>query len=290
MRIENQRMVDFLASHGIRAQVKYIWNGSLKGTWRLYSPNVRWTMALASKLNSLGFKDFDGKPLHEYSGNGGLFSVFVRGHKEFAEDQSGIGEPDVEKNMLAREIVRIAKQLMAIDFPTQDAMEKYLKDHPDANRSNHKVVKSPNQPDKKGWKPETDKERKEKETWLYKFEDLVRKGGGKMGEGMWTNAHMHHGQGLTPEKAAEKYLSWAKEKKKEPKKGSDVAACDLLREAKEMVALSVPEQHQKAIALKTLKMNDAMANVMGGMDKEEARAFLKSIGYSDSQIEKIENG
>lgn len=64
---------------------------------------------------------------------------------------------------------------------------------------------------------------------------------------------------------------------------------DIIREGKnEMTNLSVPQKHQKAIAIKTLKMNDVGASIMGGMDKEQARAFLKSIGYSDNQIANIE--
>jgi hypothetical protein len=48
-------------------------------------------------------------------------------------------------------------------------------------------------------------------------------------------------------------------------------------------------KHQKAIALKTLKMNDAGASVMGGMTKAEARVFLKDkCGYSDEQIKKLD--
>ena len=52
--------------------------------------------------------------------------------------------------------------------------------------------------------------------------------------------------------------------------------------------LSVFEQHQKNIAISTLKMPDAMVGVMGGMNKNEARAFLKKIGYPDSAIKSIE--
>jgi len=53
--------------------------------------------------------------------------------------------------------------------------------------------------------------------------------------------------------------------------------------------LSVPEQHQKKIALRTLQMNDAGVSVMGGMNKEEAREFLKKkCGYSEKQISKLE--
>jgi hypothetical protein len=52
-----------------------------------------------------------------------------------------IEENIMDKNLIANELVDIARELFAMDFPTQDAMDKYLKDHPDADRSNHKVVK-----------------------------------------------------------------------------------------------------------------------------------------------------
>lgn len=43
--------------------------------------------------------------------------------------------------------------------------------------------------------------------------------------------------------------------------------------------LSVPEKHQLRIAIQTMKAPDAMVGVMGGMDKKEAEAFLKRLGY-----------
>ena len=89
-RPENQRMVDFLAQNGVKARAKYIHDGSLKHTWRLYAPGVNWTPELTAKLTELGFTDFDGNPLNQHSGNGGLFSVFVRGHDEL------LGEPEPE--------------------------------------------------------------------------------------------------------------------------------------------------------------------------------------------------
>lgn len=53
--------------------------------------------------------------------------------------------------------------------------------------------------------------------------------------------------------------------------------------------LSVPEQHQKKIALRTLQMNDVGVDVMGGMTKAQAREFLKSkCGYTEKQISKLE--
>lgn len=44
-------------------------------------------------------------------------------------------------------------------------------------------------------------------------------------------------------------------------------------------SLSVPDQHRKKIALQTLKMSDSGARIMGGMSKDEARSYLKSIGH-----------
>lgn len=52
--------------------------------------------------------------------------------------------------------------------------------------------------------------------------------------------------------------------------------------------LSVPEKHQLNIAKKTLGYSDIGANIMGGMTKDEARKFLKSIGYTDREIKKME--
>jgi hypothetical protein len=51
---------------------------------------------------------------------------------------------------------------------------------------------------------------------------------------------------------------------------------------------NVFDKHRTVIALRTLKMSDAGATIMGGMSKAEAREFLQSIGYSDDKIKKIE--
>ncbi|HRR48428.1 MAG TPA: hypothetical protein P5293_00410 [Bacteroidales bacterium] len=40
-------------------------------------------------------------------------------------------------------------------------------------------------------------------------------------------------------------------------------------------------KHQIAMARKTLKMNDVMARIMGGMTKEQARAILKKYGLKE---------
>jgi len=84
MRPENKRMKQFLSEKDITADVKWIATGSLKRNWRLYNPDQKWTPELTKKLTELGFVGFDNKPLHKFSGNGGMFSVFVKGHEELA--------------------------------------------------------------------------------------------------------------------------------------------------------------------------------------------------------------
>jgi|GEM_PF-3679072 len=41
--------------------------------------------------------------------------------------------------------------------------------------------------------------------------------------------------------------------------------------------LTVAERHQLKVAKRTLKMNDVMARVLGGMTKDEARAIIKKL-------------
>jgi len=91
MRPENKKMKEFLASHGIACNPKWLKAGSLKRCWRLHDRKQHWTVDLQNKLNSLGFVDFDGSPLSQYSGNGGMFSVFVRGHEEFLVEEKPQG-------------------------------------------------------------------------------------------------------------------------------------------------------------------------------------------------------
>jgi hypothetical protein len=81
MRNENKRMKAWLAENGIEAMPKYIKDGSMRGCWRLYGGKCGDRMwygnkELQSKLTKLGFVDFNGDPLDDYSGNGGDFSIF----------------------------------------------------------------------------------------------------------------------------------------------------------------------------------------------------------------------
>jgi hypothetical protein len=48
----------------------------------------------------------------------------------------------MDKRLVASELIKVAQSLLAIDFPTDRAMQVYLKEHPDADKRNHKVVKT----------------------------------------------------------------------------------------------------------------------------------------------------
>ena len=106
LRPENSAMQDFLRQNGVDARVKYISSGSMRGTWRLQNPVMSWTPELQAKLTGLGFVDFNGEPLGPNSGNGGRFSVFVRGHDELLHqpDDADAGESALAEQDLADEL------------------------------------------------------------------------------------------------------------------------------------------------------------------------------------------
>lgn len=62
---------------------------------------------------------------------------------------------------LAAELVRIAKSLAGIDFSTKSQMDSYLKEHPGADRSKHRVVRSPESDGKGQERGEFPKHRKQ---------------------------------------------------------------------------------------------------------------------------------
>lgn len=68
-----------------------------------------------------------------------------------------------------------------------------------------------------------------------------------------------------------------------------ILKCPKSRLIKVLDELTVPEKHQLNIAKKTLKMSDTGANIMGGMTKQEARGFLKKIGWSENKIKQLES-
>ena len=54
--------------------------------------------------------------------------------------------------------------------------------------------------------------------------------------------------------------------------------------------LDVFLKHQIRIAHQTLRMSDAGVLIMGGMTKDQARAILERVGYTQGQIRRIETG
>jgi len=63
---------------------------------------------------------------------------------------------------------------------------------------------------------------------------------------------------------------------------------DIIADSIDEASLNTFQKHQKKIALDTLKMSDTGASIMGGMNKDDARSFLMTIGYSQKQIDKLE--
>jgi hypothetical protein len=55
-----------------------------------------------------------------------------------ARDLMGMGS-DSPATMVAREIRKVARDLVAIEFDSEEALKKYLSDHPKANKSKHSV-------------------------------------------------------------------------------------------------------------------------------------------------------
>ena len=89
MRPENAAMQAYLAEHGIKATPFFIWDGSMKGCWRIYCKRAGeyapWTPEIWTRLNELGFANHQHESLGQYDGSGGIFQAFVRGHLEFLD-------------------------------------------------------------------------------------------------------------------------------------------------------------------------------------------------------------
>ncbi len=48
-------------------------------------------------------------------------------------------------------------------------------------------------------------------------------------------------------------------------------------------------RHQTKIARNTLRLTDAGASILGGMTREEARRYLKSVGWNEERIRREES-
>lgn len=92
---QNRNMAAFIQDNlGIKVIPKYFDKGSMRGTWRLYWKGEKWSMEWAEKFNALGFTDCWNKSLGEFSGNGGMFQLFVRHEANFGQRA---GEIDYEE-------------------------------------------------------------------------------------------------------------------------------------------------------------------------------------------------
>jgi hypothetical protein len=49
-------------------------------------------------------------------------------------------------NIVAQELKKVAQELVSMDFSTKSQYDKYMKDHPDADKSKHHVVENKNSP------------------------------------------------------------------------------------------------------------------------------------------------
>lgn len=89
----NKLMKELLAANGIKAMPKYLPDGSMKGTWRIYDKHTKWfdNPELWAKLTAIGFVDYDHKPFTQYSGNGGTFSICAR----YKGDNENLKQPMV---------------------------------------------------------------------------------------------------------------------------------------------------------------------------------------------------
>lgn len=85
MRAQNRRMIDFLATNGIKVKARYLDKGSMKGTWNIWNSVDEWSDGLKKQFTELGFSDWDGEALRSFSSNGPVgsgFFICVRGHNE----------------------------------------------------------------------------------------------------------------------------------------------------------------------------------------------------------------
>jgi hypothetical protein len=81
----------------------------------------------------------------------------------------------MNKVAVAKELIQVAKLLQAIEFDTQDAFDKYMKEHPEADKSNHSVKK-----EEKTEKPE--------ESMKDKIKQNIQE---KDTRDVWDNSPMH---------------------------------------------------------------------------------------------------
>lgn len=83
----------------------------------------------------------------------------------------------MNKNLVASELTTVAKDILALEFPTQDALDKYLEDHPAADKSKHKVKETKKEEGEKDTPAKDESEQKvvEHEGKKYKFNESTKR-------------------------------------------------------------------------------------------------------------------
>ena len=87
-------------------------------------------------------------------------------------------------NHIASELLVLAKELLGMDFPTQKALDKYLKEHPGGSGANHRVIRPHGSPEFRrvkpignptniqDWNQRYDEQHKKDRDWNQMVEDL----------------------------------------------------------------------------------------------------------------------
>ena len=111
MRPENQKMREYLLKNGIDCTPKYLFDGSMKKTWRLYHMKTKWwdNTDLQNKFKELGFKDYNGQEITNISGNGGAFSVFLRAPLELMQYIFDTDTNRMPANAITADAVKVIK-------------------------------------------------------------------------------------------------------------------------------------------------------------------------------------
>ena len=78
------------------------------------------------------------------------YTKYVRYPENLPKEVSNPNEKERMENRMqtqkvAKSLLKLARELIAFDFPTKDALDEYLKEHPGADKSLHKVVENKSQ-------------------------------------------------------------------------------------------------------------------------------------------------
>jgi len=70
-----------------------------------------------------------------------IYAEYGRWRSRVVQSSSRVEVVGMDRKLVAEELVLAARELVGMEFPTEDALKKYLKDHPKAEKSKHSVKK-----------------------------------------------------------------------------------------------------------------------------------------------------